>query len=105
MEAAMSFKRILIPIDGSPQSACAVRTGLDLAKALGAAAATVYVVEPPVADSGEIGIPAEGCCQTKLREAGFALPLSLFSGSSHRSSVTTQGETRPPGILNIQPLA
>jgi hypothetical protein len=45
------------------------------------------------------------CCQTKSREAGFALPLSLFSGSSHRSSVTTQGETRPPGVLNIQPLA
>jgi universal stress protein A len=69
----MSFKRILIPIDGSPQSAHAAQIGLDLAKALGAEAATVFVVEPPVAYSGEIGIPPEELLEVSARDDEAAL--------------------------------
>ena len=69
----MSFKRILIPIDGSPECAHAAQIGLDLAKALGAATATVFVVEPPVAYSGEIGIPAEELLEVSARDDEEAL--------------------------------
>jgi nucleotide-binding universal stress UspA family protein len=69
----MTFKRILIPIDGSLQSAHAAQTGLDLARALGAEVATVFVVEPPVAYSGEIGIPAAELLEVSARDDEEAL--------------------------------
>jgi nucleotide-binding universal stress UspA family protein len=59
MEAEMSFRRILIAIDGGPISVQAARAGLDLALALKAETAVVHAVEPPVDFSGEIGFPAE----------------------------------------------
>ena len=69
----MSFKRILIPVDGSAQSAHAAATGRDLAQALGAEIATVYVVEPPVSYSGEIGIPPEELLEVADRDDRAAL--------------------------------
>jgi nucleotide-binding universal stress UspA family protein len=53
----MSFKRILLPIDGSPQSIRSVRVGLELAQVLGAKVATVFVVEPQLGLSGEFRQP------------------------------------------------
>jgi nucleotide-binding universal stress UspA family protein len=65
----MSFHRILIAVDGSPLSIAAARTGLELARALGAEAAIVHAVEPPVDLSGEIGIPDEVLLEAAGREA------------------------------------
>ena len=50
----MSFKKILLPVDGSPVSLHAIRVGLDLAAALGAEVATVFAVEPEMGFSGEV---------------------------------------------------
>jgi hypothetical protein len=36
----------------------------------------------------------------QIAPAGLRPPLPFISGSSHRSSVKAQGETRPPGMLN-----
>lgn len=69
----MSFKRILIPVDGSPQSVHAAQTGLELAQALGAEIATVYVVEPPVPYTGEIGIPPDELLEVAERDDRDAL--------------------------------
>ncbi len=55
----MSFKKILIPVDGSPVSLHAVRVGLDLARALNARVATVFAVEPSMGDSGEVRLSDE----------------------------------------------
>jgi nucleotide-binding universal stress UspA family protein len=64
----MGFKRILIPIDGSPVSFHAAKVGVELAQALDAEVATLFVVEPPVAYSGEIGIPAGELLQLTERD-------------------------------------
>ena len=53
----MSFKRILIPIDGGEVSRHAAERALELAKALGAEVATVFVIEPPVVAGGNLGFP------------------------------------------------
>lgn len=53
----MPFSRILIAIDGSDLSFDAAKFGFDLAAEVGAQAATLFVVDPAVAYSGEIGIP------------------------------------------------
>jgi len=65
----LNFKRILIPVDGSPISAHAASVGLELARDLRAETAMVYVVEPPVPYSGEIGIPPEELLQLAGRES------------------------------------
>ena len=46
-----------------------------------------------------------GCCQTKFVGARFAPAALPISGSSHRFLEQTQGETRRPGTLSIQPPA
>ena len=53
----MSFQRILIAIDGGPIAAHAMKVGADLAKALGAQIALVYVVDPKLASAPEGGYP------------------------------------------------
>ena len=55
----MSFKKILLPVDGSPISLHAVRVGLEMARALGAQVATVFVVEPEMGCSGEVRLDDE----------------------------------------------
>jgi nucleotide-binding universal stress UspA family protein len=64
----MSFQRILIAIDGSPLSLHVASAGFELAQALKAEVATLYVVEPPVPYSGEIGISAEELLQVADRD-------------------------------------
>jgi nucleotide-binding universal stress UspA family protein len=63
MKHPMSFRRILIGLDASPISLQAVGTGFDLAAALGAEMSTLYVDDPPVANSGEIGLAQEELLQ------------------------------------------
>lgn len=53
----MPFQRVLIALDESALAAHAVEVGADLAKALNAQAALVYVVEPALAYAPESGVP------------------------------------------------
>jgi nucleotide-binding universal stress UspA family protein len=54
----MSFKKVLIAIDGEPIAVRAAETGVDLAQALGAEVAFVHVVDASLAYSGDTGPPA-----------------------------------------------
>ena len=64
----MSFRRILIAVDGSAASTDAARKGLELAAALSAQVATIYAVEPPVDYSSEAGIPPGELLQVANRD-------------------------------------
>jgi universal stress protein A len=55
----MSFKKILLPVDGGPVSLHAIRVGLELAQALGAQVATIFVVEPEMGYSGEFRLSGD----------------------------------------------
>ncbi len=54
----MSFKRILVAVDGGSVALNAAQTGLALANALGAKLATVYVVDPELGYGGDIVLSA-----------------------------------------------
>jgi nucleotide-binding universal stress UspA family protein len=54
----MSFGRILIALDDSAIAARAVDVGIELAAALKAQAALVYVVDPTFAFQPDSGVPA-----------------------------------------------
>lgn len=54
----MSFSRILIALDDSAIAAHAVDVGIELARALRAQAALVYVVDPTLAFQPDSGVPA-----------------------------------------------
>jgi nucleotide-binding universal stress UspA family protein len=54
----MSFRRVLIALDGSAIAAHALETGLALAQALGAEVAVVHVLDPKQALAPEVGVPA-----------------------------------------------
>lgn len=64
----MSFRRILIALDDSAIAARAVEVGTDLATALKAQAALVYVVDPTIAFQPDSGITAEEWVATLKRE-------------------------------------
>lgn len=64
----MAFSRILIAVDGSAESIDAARKGLELAAALSAHVATIYVVEPAVDYSSEAGIPPAELLQVANRD-------------------------------------
>lgn len=88
----MSFDRILVAIDGSTLSFEAAKVGIDLAVALGAQIATLFVVEPPVSYSGEIGIPPEELLQVTDRNdeaalAGLRHAMHVPEGTSHQVRV------------------
>jgi nucleotide-binding universal stress UspA family protein len=57
-EVRMSFRRILIAISGSPLAARAADVGVELARALKADVALLYVVDPAENWAPESGIPA-----------------------------------------------
>jgi nucleotide-binding universal stress UspA family protein len=69
----MSFKRILVAINGGAIASHAARTGLELSRTLGAEIAIVYAVEPPVDYSGEIGLPADLLLEASSSETVEAL--------------------------------
>lgn len=54
----MSFRRILIAVDESPIAAHAADVGAQLATALGAELARVYVVDPTQAVAPDSAVPA-----------------------------------------------
>jgi nucleotide-binding universal stress UspA family protein len=64
----MSFRRILIALDDSAIAAHAVEVGTELAAALKAQAALVYVVEPGLAFEPDGGIPAAELLAALKRE-------------------------------------
>ncbi len=64
----MGFSRLLMAVDGSPICVNAVREGLDLARRLDAAVATVFAVEIPVAYAGDIGVPRHELLQIAERD-------------------------------------
>jgi nucleotide-binding universal stress UspA family protein len=64
----MSFRRILIALDDSAIAAHAVEVGTELAAALKARAALVYVVEPGLAFEPDGGIPAAELLAALKRE-------------------------------------
>ncbi len=64
----MSFKRILVAIDGGALTLHAARMGLELSQALAAEIAIVHAVEPPVDYSGEIGFSAEVLLEASSQE-------------------------------------
>lgn len=55
----MSFKRILISVDGHPISAHAANVGIELAGRLGAEIAFVHVVDPSSFRAPQSGVPAD----------------------------------------------
>lgn len=64
----MSFRRILIALDDSAIAAHAVEVGTELATALKAQAALVYVVDPTLGFQPDGGIPAAEWAATLNRE-------------------------------------
>ena len=64
----MSFRRILIALDDSAIAAHAVEVGTELASALTAQAALVYVVDPTSGFAPDSGIPAVEWIATLKRE-------------------------------------
>jgi nucleotide-binding universal stress UspA family protein len=67
----MSFRRILIALDDSAIAAHAAEVGLELAAALKAQAALVYVVDPALAFQPDGGVPAADLIAA-LKEEGQA---------------------------------
>jgi nucleotide-binding universal stress UspA family protein len=65
----MSFKKVLIAIDGEPVAVRAAETGVDLAQALGAEVAFVHVVDASLAYSGDTGTPASELIATAKLDA------------------------------------
>jgi nucleotide-binding universal stress UspA family protein len=54
----VSFRRVLLALDESPVAAHAADVGVNLAKALGAELALIYVVDPGQTVPPESGVPA-----------------------------------------------
>lgn len=67
-EAEMGFSRILVAVDGSPIAAEAVKTALALATALGAEVQTLFVMDPHISCSSEIGPPLEELLELAVDE-------------------------------------
>jgi nucleotide-binding universal stress UspA family protein len=76
LEAAQSFRRILIALDDSAIAAHAVGVGTELATALKAQAALVYVVDPTLAFQPDSGIPAAEWVATLKREGQSFLAVA-----------------------------
>ena len=65
------YKKVLLPTDGSPCSAQALREGLELVRACGASATILFVVENPLLTLPMLpeGIPYEAELYEDLRKA------------------------------------
>jgi nucleotide-binding universal stress UspA family protein len=110
VEQAMSFHRILIAVTEDPIAIYAAGVGVELADALNAEVAFIYVVDPLTAAEPERGTPVGGL--TSLAEARAALakllgalhlarsPLALVAdGSAAREIVKAAGEWRAELIV------
>jgi hypothetical protein len=72
----MSFRRIIIAVDGSAFAARAANVGFELARSLGAEAALIHVIDPSVVVAPEGG----GCSKKAPGPTG----RKLHCGSSAR---------------------
>lgn len=77
----MSFRRILLAVDDSPIAAHAAEVGVELAKALRAELAFIYVVDPGQSMVPESGVPAANLIALCERDA-----RRLLAGFGERSS-------------------
>jgi len=94
----MSFKQILIAIDGSAPSIDAARTGFDLAADLSAKVTTIYIVDPPVPYSGGIGIAPDELLRVAGRDSEQAMTalrgaVQVPEGADHLVRVGHPAET------------
>jgi universal stress protein A len=55
----MSFRSILVAVDGSPIAAHAADVGMELARSLGAEVAVMHVVDPSACSAPETGVSPE----------------------------------------------
>jgi nucleotide-binding universal stress UspA family protein len=78
----MSFRRIIIAVDGSVFAARAANVGFELARSLGAEAALIHVIDPSVVVAPEGGYPA-GELIAMAEQDG----KRLLAGFSQRASV------------------
>ena len=89
------FRNILIPTDGSKLSAKGVRTGVKLAKALGARVTGLYVIfpyVPPVYGEGAIYyLPGMSAKESrKLYEKQARKALALIAGEAAKAGVRSR---------------
>ena len=83
------YRHLLVPIDGSRQSAPAVRTGIALAKALGARLTAVHVLAPyiPAGEAAFVeSLPGfKRAAQARGREA-----LAAFNAAARKASLEAE---------------
>jgi len=89
----MSFGRILVAVDDEPVAAHAAEVGMELAGALGAKLALIYVVEPAQAVPAESGVPAGETLAHAQRDARRVLAAL----EQRRSPPLTQLQFVPVG--------
>jgi nucleotide-binding universal stress UspA family protein len=87
----MSFRRIIIAVDGSVFAARAANVGFELARSLGAEAALIHVIDPSVVVAPEGGYPAGELIALAEQDG-----KRLLAGFSQRASV------QPPPLEFIQ---
>jgi nucleotide-binding universal stress UspA family protein len=91
--AAAAFQKILVPVDGSAQSARAAQTAVQLAKTQGAHVVGVYVIDPfpylGIGDASAVGL------QTYLAQAQAVAgeALSAVSQACEAQGVPFEGDT------------
>jgi nucleotide-binding universal stress UspA family protein len=78
----MSFRRIIIAVDGSVFAARAANVGFELARSLGAEAALIHVIDPSVVVAPEGGYPAGELIALAEQDG-----KRLLAGFSQRASV------------------
>lgn len=96
----MSFRRILIALDDTAISAHALEVGAELATALKAQAAIVYVVDPTVAFQPDSGIPAAEWVAALKREG-----QSLLAAAAQRTGEPVAWQFLREGRASEQILA
>jgi nucleotide-binding universal stress UspA family protein len=87
----MSFRGIIIAVDGSVSAAHAANVGFELARSLGAEAALIHVIDPSVVVAPEGGYPAGELIALAEQDG-----KRLLAGFSQRASV------QPPPLEFIQ---
>lgn len=87
----MSFRRIIIAVDGSAFSARAADVGFELARSLGAEVALIHVIDPSLVVAPEGGYPAGELIALAEQDG-----KRLLAGFSQRVSV------QPPPLEFIQ---
>lgn len=64
----MSFRRILIAVDGSPLAAQAADVAIELARSLGGEVALIHAIDPALNVSPESGVPADELMKLAMQD-------------------------------------